>query len=128
MKNNLTIFFIILVLGFNSCGTANNTVGKGLDWTGLYRGIVPGADSAINAGITLNRDSTYKATYQYLDKSDDVFTYTGTFKWKDKNTIELDTTEIPSYYRVGKNTLTQLDMEGRTIVGGLSNNYVLMKE
>ena len=129
MKKNLSVLFlIILFLGFNSCGTTNRIADNRLDWIGFYTGKVPGADSEINVGITLNRDDTYKVTYQYIDKSDDIFTYTGTFKWKNGNTVELDCKEIPPYYQVGNNTLTQLDLGGKTIVGELANKYILKKE
>ena len=129
MKNNLIIFFlVVLFLGFYSCGTTNRNAGSSLDWVGYYTGIIPGADSGINAGIALNSDGTYSVTYQYVDKSDEAFLYTGTFRWKDGNTVELDSKEIPPYYRVGKNTLTQLDMEGKKITGRLSGMYILKKK
>jgi len=100
------------------------------DWAGIYTGIIPGADSAgINIQVTLNNDETYKVNYQYIDKSDDVFTYTGTFKWDNKGgTITLDSKDIPPHYKVGENMLIQLDMKGKVIGGALADNYVLRKK
>jgi uncharacterized lipoprotein NlpE involved in copper resistance len=120
--------FTFLLLGFFSCGTANHNTQGSLDWDGVYTGIVPGADSGINVEITLKRDGTYSVSYQYIDKSNDVVIQTGTFIWKDENTVELDNNEIPPYYLVGKNTLTQLSMAGEKIDGVYAGNYVLKKK
>jgi uncharacterized lipoprotein NlpE involved in copper resistance len=83
----------------------------------------------INVRIILNKDETYIVNYQYIGRSDQVFTYTGTFKWDERgNTITLDSDVIPPHYRVGENTLTQLDMRGRLIRGELADYYVLRKQ
>jgi hypothetical protein len=70
----------------------------------------------------------YNVSYQYIDKSNDVFIHTGTFTWKDKNTVELDNNEIPPYYLIGKKTLTQLNMAGEKIDGEHAKDYVLKKK
>jgi uncharacterized lipoprotein NlpE involved in copper resistance len=127
-KKLYALLLIFSLLGFFSCGTANHSAKGGLDWEGVYTGIVPGADSSINVEITLKRDGTYNVTYQYTDKSSDVFIHTGTFTWKDKNTVELDNKEIPPYYLVGKETLTQLSMTGEKINGAHAEDYVLKKK
>jgi len=133
MKN----YFRFLVLGFFllsilSCVTTTgiHNSRNSLDWDGIYTGIIPGADSmGINVRIILNKDETYIVNYQYIGRSDQVFTYTGTFKWDERgNTITLDSDVIPPHYRVGENTLTQLDMRGRLIRGELADHYVLRKQ
>jgi uncharacterized lipoprotein NlpE involved in copper resistance len=121
------LIFTFSLLGFFSCGIANRNAKSNLDWEGVYTGTVPGADSSINVEITLKKDGTYNVYYQY-DKSDAVFIHTGTFTWKDKNTVELDNNEIPPYYLVGKKTLTQLNMAGEKITGEHANDYVLEKK
>ena len=124
----LTAMLITTLLGFGSCGTKNQNAKDNLDWAGVYTGTVPGANSAIIVEITLEEEGTYKVSYQYVDKGNDVFTCTGTFKWKDNNTVELDNKELPPYYIVGENTLTKLDMMGEKIEGEYSSNYVLKKK
>ncbi|MDR0473790.1 MAG: copper resistance protein NlpE [Treponema sp.] len=129
MTEKLYAFILAFsLLGFFSCGTTNRNAKSNLDWDGVYTGIVPGADSSINVEITLKKDGSYNVSYQYIDKSDDAFVYTGTFTWKDKDTIELDNNEIPPYYLVGEKTLTQLNMAGEKITGVYAENYVLIKK
>jgi uncharacterized lipoprotein NlpE involved in copper resistance len=127
-KKLYVIIFTFSLLGFFSCGTTNQDAKNNTDWDGVYTGIVPGADSGINVEITLKKDCTYNVSYQYIDKSDDVFIHTGTFTWKDEYTIELDNNEIPPFYLVGKNTLTQLNMAGEKIDGIHAGDYVLNKK
>jgi uncharacterized lipoprotein NlpE involved in copper resistance len=122
------LIFAFSLLGFFSCGTTNQNAKSCLDWDEVYSGTVPGADSRINVEITLKRDGTYNLSYQYIDKSNDVFIHTGTFTWKNNNTVELNNIEIPPYYLVGKKTLTQLNMAGEKINGLHVRNYVLKKK
>ncbi|GHV71832.1 hypothetical protein AGMMS49928_25590 [Spirochaetia bacterium] len=99
-----------------------------VDWPGVYRGVIPGADSAINVEITLGEDGTYTLSYQYIDKSDEVFTSSGTFTWDDAGSvITLDVKDMPPYYQVGENRLIQLDMAGKKISGDLADMYILKK-
>ena len=99
-----------------------------LDWDGLYWGVVPAADSpGIDVRIALNRDETYNVRYQYLGRND-VFVFTGYFIWDDLGeTIILDDDSLPRYYKVGENTLLQLDMQGNRITGELADKYILVK-
>jgi uncharacterized lipoprotein NlpE involved in copper resistance len=133
MKKSFFVLVIsLLALNFISCGTTSRNSGNSSDWAGIYTGIIPAADAeGINVKITLNTDETYKLEYQYIGKSDDIFTYTGTFNWNSqKDTIILDKekeSDFPKYYKLGKNTLTQLDLEGNVITGNLANNYILKK-
>lgn len=100
-----------------------------LTWAGLYQGEIPGADTpGIKVQIILYDDETYHITYEYLEKNDEPFTATGTFKWDDAgDTIILDSKEFPPYYRVGENILIQLDMEGNIITGQFAQAYILEK-
>lgn len=100
-----------------------------LTWAGSYQGEIPGADvPGIKVDIILYEDESYNITYVYLGKDSEPFVFTGTFKWDDEgNTIILDSTVFPPYYRVGENTLTQLDMDGNIITGQLADLYVLKK-
>ncbi|MHC6204376.1 copper resistance protein NlpE [Breznakiellaceae bacterium SP9] len=106
-----------------------------VNWAGVYRGVIPAADGpGINVEITLGNDETYSISYQYIDRSDEVFTGSGTFKWDDAgSTIALDFEDkdapapFAPYYQVGENILIQLDMSGEKITGDLADNYVLKK-
>jgi uncharacterized lipoprotein NlpE involved in copper resistance len=131
MKKGILIAFLALLsINFFSCGTSNKNLKNNPDWAGVYTGVIPGADSeGINAEVILNNDGTYQVSYQYIGKSDDVFTYTGTFEWdNDGGIVILDSKEIPPYYKVGENILIQLDMDGEIITGAHANDYVLKKE
>jgi uncharacterized lipoprotein NlpE involved in copper resistance len=121
-------FFLLvtafLLFGFISCSNS--------DWAGIYTGVIPAADAeGIYVKITLNTNETYKVEYQYIGKGDDIFTNTGTFNWNsEKDTVILATEkegDLPKYYKLGKNTLTQLDMAGKIITGEFANYYILTK-
>jgi len=100
------------------------------DWEGVYAGTIPSAGgSGINVRLKLNQDETFELNYQYVDKSDDVFTWTGVFQWDENGSdITLDINDVPFHYKVGENKVFQLDMYGRLITGNLADDYVLRKE
>jgi uncharacterized lipoprotein NlpE involved in copper resistance len=125
-KSLFAIIATLLLLSFISCGNSSN-------WAGTYAGIIPAADTeGINVKITLNADKTYSVEYQYIGKSDDIFTNTGTFNLNsEKNTIMLNKEredDFPKHYKLGENTLTQLDLAGNIITGELADNYILKKQ
>jgi len=127
-------FVLVTVLMFfilGSCATNNlpNTRDGGA-WHGTYAGVIPAADGpGINVKIILNANLTYSATYQYIDRGNDVFNYSGAFKWNSGgNMITLDDKVIPPYYLVGERTLTQLDLKKKVIQGVLADNYILRKQ
>jgi uncharacterized lipoprotein NlpE involved in copper resistance len=129
-KDLLVVFLALLSITFFSCETSNRNLKKSSVWVGVYMGIVPGADSeGINTTVTLNSDGTYEVYFYYVGKSTDVFIHTGTFELSDDEiTVILDTEELPPFYRIGENTLTQLDMDGKIITGDLAGNYVLKRK
>jgi uncharacterized lipoprotein NlpE involved in copper resistance len=134
MKKNLfAAVAVFLFFNFLSCVTTSHNSRNSSDWAGIYTGVIPSAGGmGINVRITLNTDETYKVEYQYIDKSDDIFTSTGKFTWKpDGNTIILDSEGeggFPPYYKLGENTLTHLDLEGNIITGDLADHYILKKQ
>jgi uncharacterized lipoprotein NlpE involved in copper resistance len=133
-------FFVLtaalVVFGLGACNRASKDQAvdsahnsrNSVNWDGVYTGTIPAADAeGINVQITLNTDETYEIRYEYIGKQN-VFTDTGTFKWdEDGDTITLNTKDMPPYYKVGENTLIQLDMEGKPITGSLADLYVLYK-
>jgi len=98
-----------------------------------FIGVIPSAGGeGINVKFTLNTDETYTVEYQYIGKSDEIFTRTGTFTWNSEGDTILLAGEsedgFPSYYKVGENTLTHLDLAGNIIAGDLADMYVLHKQ
>ena len=108
-----------------------HTSQNSLDYLGVYKGVLPCADcEGIQTTITLNENLTYSIKTQYLGKGAKVFEQNGMYKWHDKVNILVlgDSENVPRYYFVGENMLTQLDMSGKKITGDLADNYQLNKE
>ncbi|MDR0552105.1 MAG: copper resistance protein NlpE N-terminal domain-containing protein [Spirochaetaceae bacterium] len=115
--------------GRNGIDAAHNSRNS-VNWEGVYTGTIPAADGpGINVRITLNTDETYEMTSDYIDR-DGVFTESGKFSWDESGGIiilDVDPQKQPSKYRVGENTLMQLDLEGNEITGMFADNYILHK-
>ena len=147
MKIIKKIVFVLSIacffLGLNSCKTRGGSPDQPqimtgdtetiLNLAGTYSGILPCADcEGIETRIILNADSTYLLTMKYLEKGDDVFGQTGTFKWNETDSIitleNMDSAQSPTMYKVGENHLLQLNLEGNVIEGELADKYILNKE
>ena len=102
-----------------------------LDWQGVYKGVLPCADcEGIQTEIVLNSDLTFVKKSKYLGKKDfNAINEKGSFTWnKEGSIVTLKIiNESPNQYKVGENTLTQLDMEGKIISGDMAQNYILSK-
>lgn len=102
-----------------------------LDWQGTYKGMTPCADcEGIETELVLNKDLTFVLKTKYLGKENqNVFEEKGTFTWNASGSIISlkDLKGTPSQYKVGENTLTQLNLEGKAITGLLADMYVLKK-
>ena len=103
---------------------------KSPDWDGIYRGILPCADcQGMQTTIYLNKNLSYKLSIQYLGRSDSVYDHTGVFSWNNQgNTITLHNQSKPNCYFVDEGMLTQLDLNGNKITGGLAQKYILSKQ
>ena len=130
MKKNTCFCIILILLSFaaalSTCVLASTR--NSLNWEGRYAGRIPAADCpGIDVQITLRSDKTFSLIYDYVDR--DGFTSNmGEFEWDvTGNVIILKNTHFPSYYRVEKDRLRQLDMEGNEITGNLAQMYVLNK-
>lgn len=103
-----------------------------LDWQGTYKGITPCADcEGIDTEIILNKELTFTTKTRYLGKGDKtVFEEKGTFTWDKTGTIIALKVKngTPYLYKLGENTLTQLDMEGKIITGDLKPMFILKKQ
>ncbi|WP_066223292.1 copper resistance protein NlpE N-terminal domain-containing protein [Formosa haliotis] len=101
-----------------------------LDWNGTYVGTTPCADcEGLKTVITLNKDLTFTKKTQYLGKSTDVNTETGSFTWNNLgNTVTLKSNGTSQAYFVGEHTLTHLDLNGKKITGDLADKYILKQQ
>jgi len=142
----LSVMAACLFLGVSAC-KQNNTTEKfdehsiatyhnsqnSLDWAGVYRGIIPAADTpGIKIEITLNWDGTFVAVYEYIGGDSITFKYSGRFTW-DANgrtiTLEdMDKSKFPVHYQVGEGVLFQLDLQGNRITGNLADKYIFKQE
>ena len=132
MKKTIsTIIVLFALLGICSGVWADGRRGNqsAPRWAGIYAGVIPAADGpGISVVAILNADMTYRITYQYIGRDTELFVFTGTFEWDDRaRTITLDSRALAPYYRAGRNSLTQLDMEGKKITGPLAGNYRLRR-
>lgn len=101
-----------------------------LDYQGTYKGILPCADcSGMETEIQLSSGDSFVRKTKYLGKNEpNTMEETGTFTWNEAgNTITLGGAQGATQYKVGENTLTQLDLQGNTISGQLADKYVLRK-
>ena len=109
-----------------------HTSQNSLDWSGMYKGVVPCADcEGIETILILNSDKTYLLRTKYLGKGDgQPIEKTGSLTWNaEGNTITLGGIEnAPGQYFVGENQVIQLDMSGNRITGGLADKYILNKQ
>ena len=135
MKKSMLICMVVLcVFGLGAClsspavDAAHNSRNS-LNWEGVYTGVIPAADGpGIDVRLTLYTDESYEISYHYIDRTDGDFTASGSFIWDLAGSIiTLDAADIPPYYQVGENHLTQLDMKRKQITGALAEHYVLKK-
>jgi len=128
-KTVSTVIIFMVFLGICSGAWAGGGKEKQNDLAGMYIGIIPAADCpGIAVVAILNTEGKYYITYQYIERGVEVFPFTGTYTWDEKTKIiTLDSGKLPRYYKAGKNSLTQLDMEGKEITGNLGDLYKLRK-
>jgi uncharacterized lipoprotein NlpE involved in copper resistance len=134
-KNVFMLGVILLIVGMSACKSKERTepatLSSVINWQGTYTGTLPCADCpGIQTQITLFADRTYKMDRQYIDREENVYTEAGTFHWNESEGIITlnDSKDAPYCYKVGANTLTQMDMECNVITGKLAENYVLVKQ
>jgi heat shock protein HslJ len=137
-------FLMMVGLIIISCNTTNQSTGtdqildghnskNSLDWTGIYRGVIPCADcEGIQTEIRLNQDMTYMVSTRYLGKDSSIFSVNGSFEWDqsgNKITLaNLDRDLKTNSYLVGEDRLFKLDMQRNKIEGDLSGQYILEKD
>lgn len=142
-KNLIFSGLLLLTLVLHSCTTRTSKAPEAkpdmhnsrisLDWAGVYTGTLPCADcEGIQTMLQLKSDQTYVRETIYNGKSPEIFRTEGDFQWNaDGNSIQLQTEQPEneaSFYKVGENSIIQLDLKGNRITGDLAYNYVLTKD
>ena len=130
MKNTIpSVIILVTLLGICSCASTGGAREKPDDWPGVYAGVIPSAGgSGFSVVAIFKADRTYKISYHYIDREDKLYVDTGTFEYNDAaRLITLNNSELPPYYKVEKQSLLQLDIEGNVITGKFAGSYRLKK-
>lgn len=109
--------------------TATHSSENSSDWYGTYEATVPCADCpGIKTILTLNKDRTFTISEEYLErksKNEDK----GNFEWDLAGRVVTLKGKNSNYkYKVGENTITQLDTSGKPIDGPNKDSYVFKKK
>ena len=96
---------------------------------GQYEGYLPCADCpGIDYKLHLTSDGTYTESLFYEDKSEKPFLQEGTYV-VDNNMVALDKSEAGmKFFAPHPQGLLMLDIDGKPIVGGLSDRYILTQK
>ena len=99
---------------------------------GTYEGTLPAADCpGIKTVLTLNADSTYQYSADYLERKDGHDEASGIFKVLANNVVEITrpSSGETSYYKVkDANSLIMTDSLGNEPEGAMAKHYVLPKK
>ena len=137
MKKSLLLLFVLMVscqkqaVKVNETDLASHNARKSMDYIGSYKGILPCTDChGLETEIVINENSTFSIKTKYQGKGDKIYLKKGNFSWNKKGTVIIltDVKNGPNKYLVGKNTLTQLDIDGKRITGNSASEYVLSKQ
>jgi uncharacterized lipoprotein NlpE involved in copper resistance len=125
----LAPFLLLVVFLLFSCASLGNRSETQENWAGVYRGMIPAADGpGIDVILILRSNERFVLVYNYIDRGGEDYISSGRLSWNARtNIITLHIDNFPSYYEVGRNSLTQLDLAGRRITGEHAGNYILRK-
>ncbi|RQP12666.1 MAG: copper resistance protein NlpE [Chryseobacterium sp.] len=98
--------------------------------TGTYEGILPCASCpGIDTKLELNNDMTYELEQEYQGEKGNKFTEKGRYAYDAATkVVTLQGGDQEHYYRVGTNTLTQLNTDKTEVTGELAGHYILTKQ
>jgi len=98
---------------------------KSINMVGTYEGNLPCVDcDGIVTLLSLNKDKTYEMNYTYAGKSNETFNKKGNW-YIDEGILTLEGEDY--VYKIGNNSITQLDLSGKEISGQLAEQYELKK-
>lgn len=105
-----------------------HTAENSLDVAGTYTGTLPAADCpGIKTSLTLNKDNTFAVSMEYIDRNT-KFTDKGTYAVKGNIlTLTDGKDKSKTLYKIGENSLTMLDADGKEVTGAMADMYVLHK-
>lgn len=114
----------------NSAVQDEHNARNSLDFEGVYRGTLPCADcEGIKTTVYLQKDGTYKLINEYLAEADKPFITTGEYSWDQTgNIVMLKDKDNTTNFKVGENSLIQLDSERKPVTGELAKYYILTKD
>lgn len=143
----IKVIFLLVFIFFLACNTQNKNFKKQqalaeknahtsrytLDWSGVYRGVLPCADcEGIQMEISISKKGTYELKKRYEGKSPEIFTEKGNFRWlPEGNGITLysgNNSNEYTHFLVGENQLIKLDKDANRINSEFSELYVLKKK
>lgn len=144
MKKLNILLFGVIAMAMLSCTNAkqkqeNETVTPEVTTTevaqnfhGVYEGTLPCADCpGIKTVLTINADSTYRLTSEYLEKEDGLFEQQATYTLiHNGEVIEFFTpsTGEKFYYRILDGALAVSDQNGTINEGERAEDYILKKK
>lgn len=107
-----------------------HTSQNSLEYWGTYVGKLLCADcEGIKILLIITENDEFKRKMTYIGKGNEVFEEKGKIKWREGGrVIELHDVDHPRLYKVGENSITQLDEDGEVITGELARMYVLQKQ
>lgn len=113
----------------NESDTGTTSSEHSQDWYGTYEAVIPCADCpGIKTTLTLNENRSFKLEEEFLERearNEDQ----GTYKWNAAGKmISLNGNTSKYNYKVGNNTLIQLDNDGQPMQGPNKNAYVFKKK
>ena len=136
MKKKLVLTAaVIAALSVVSCN-GKKTNSQGADQDSLsyaeYEGTLPAADCpGIKTVLTLNADSTYQYSADYLERKDGHDEASGIFKVLANNVVEIirPSSGETTYFKVkDANSLIMTDSLGTEPEGAMAKHYVLTKK
>lgn len=145
MKAIYLLLSVALVVAMSSCTNKQKqaeqatetteevvTVNEAPAYVGTFEGTLPCADcGGIKTVLTINEDTTYSLSSEYLGKKDGLFEQSGVYSLvMDGQVLELVTpsTGDKIYYRIVANGVAVSDAEGTVNEGELAQDYVLTKK
>ena len=143
MKAIYLLLSVALVVAMSSCAnkqkqaeqtteTETVVVEETPAYVGVFEGTLPCADcDGIKTVLTINDDTTYSLSSEYLGKKDGLFEQSGVYSLvKDGQVLELVTpsTGDKIYYRIVDNGVAVSDAEGTVNEGERAQDYVLTKK
>lgn len=107
-----------------------HTSQNSLEYWGTYTGELPCADcEGIKVMLIITESDEFKRKISFIGKDNEVIVEKGKIKWLEGGSvIELHDVDPPRLFRVGENSITQLDEDGEVITGKLAKMYVLQKQ